>query len=432
MLSEQFPWRSQSSRIQTQVERILSSVRKHLAMDAGFVSEFRDDKRVFRFVDSEPDIPIHPGAADPLPESYCHYIAWGLLPQLLTDATENPVANRMKATHELPVGAHIGVPIRLLNGSIYGTFCCFSRQPNHALGEKELDVIRMCADVVAGLIEDAVSLGNELVEKRQRIDGLIESRNLTMVYQPIYRLADNRLMNFEALARIPREPACSPQIWFNEAVEVGRGAPLELMAAEEALKGLLALPAQTSLSLNLSPEAIFSDGFEALFNDFPCDRLIIELTEHEPVADYDALCDRLAHYRSNGLRLAIDDVGAGYASFRHILDLSPDLIKLDTVLTRNIDSDLARQTLAKAITMFGRKMGCEVVAEGVETAQELETLRAIGATKVQGYLVGRPMSLRDAAKLPAMLECERKAASRVKLAGSRTRRKAEIGMMPSS
>ena len=405
MLNERLLWSAQNSRIRGQVERILSSVRKHLAMDAGFVSEFRDGKRVFRFVDGESDLPIRVGGADPLAESYCHYVVRGLLPQLLRDARDNPIASAMQVTHDLPVGAHISVPIRLLNGSIYGTFCCFSRQPNHALAEKELEVVRVCAEVVSGLIEDAISFGNELLEKKQRIEELIETRNVTMVYQPIYRLADNRLMSFEALARIPVEPVRSPEVWFNEALEVERGAALELMAVEEALKGLSALPPQTLLSLNLSPDAIFSDGFAELFSSLPCDRLIVELTEHEPVSDYEALRNRLAPYRSAGLRLAIDDVGAGYASFRHILDLSPDLIKLDTVLTRNIDSDLARRTLANAITMFGRKMGCEVVAEGVETVRELETLRAIGATKVQGYLLGRPMALGDAAQLPAIFDC---------------------------
>lgn len=179
------------------------------------------------------------------------------------------------------------------------------------------------------------------------------------------------------------------------------------MAVEEATKGLLALPQQSSLSLNLSPDAIFSDEFEKVFDELPCERLIIELTEHEPVADYGALRARLERNRSAGLRLAIGDVGAGYASFRHILDLSPDLIKLDIALTRNIDSDIARQTLARAITMFGRKMGCEVVAEGVETVQELETLRDIGATKVQGFLLGRPMILSDAAKLAPAFECKK-------------------------
>lgn len=400
MLGEQLLWGAQNSRIQTQVERILSSARKHLAMEVGFVSEFRDGKRVFRFVDGEPDIPIRAGGADPLAESYCHYVARGLMPEILKDARENRLASTMAATHALPVGAHISVPIRLPNGTVYGTFCCFSRQPNHALAEKELEVVRVCADVVSSLIEDAVSFGNELLEKRRRIHERVERRNLTMVYQPIYRLTDNHLTNFEALTRFPGDPVRSPDIWFNEAIEVGLGTALELVAVEEALKGMLALPQQTLLSVNLSADAIFSDEFAALFDDFPCDRLIVELTEHQPVSDYDALRDRLARYRSAGLRLAIDDVGAGYASFRHILDLSPDLIKLDTVLTRNIDSDVARRTLATAITMFARKMGCDVVAEGVETAQELETLRAIGATKVQGYLIGRPMALGDAAQLP--------------------------------
>lgn len=421
MLNEQLLWPAQSARTQTQVQRILASVRKQLAMDVGFVSEFLGARRVFRFVDSEPGIPIHPGGSDPLVQTYCYYVAWDLLPQVLTDARENPITNSLKATHELPVGAHVSVPIRLSNGSIYGTFCCFSRRPNPAVGEKELEVVRACADVISGLVQDEISFGNELREKKKRIDDLIESRNVAMVYQPIYRLSDNRLMNFEALARIPGEPARSPEVWFNEAIEVGRGTPLELMAVEEALKGLPALPHRASLSLNLSPEAILSCDFEKLFKGLPYERLIIELTEHAPVLDYEALRNRLAPYRSAGLRLAIDDVGAGYASFRHILDLSPDLIKLDTVLTRNIDSDIARQTLAKAITMFGRKMGCEVVAEGVETVQELETLRTIGATKVQGYLLGHPMRLGDTATLPAALKCRgRKPILHSELTGLRT------------
>ncbi|MFO1111932.1 MAG: EAL domain-containing protein [Bradyrhizobium sp.] len=407
MIGEEFLWSAQSARIEGQVQRILASVRKYLGMDVGFVSELRDGQRLIRFVDSEPEIPIQAGRSDPLEQSYCHYVVRGLLPLVVRDAKDHPIASAMRVTHELPVGAHISVPIRLLSGSIYGTFCFFSRQPNHDLAEKELEIVRVCADVVSGLIEEALSFGNELREKRQRIERVIEDRNLTVVYQPIYRLADNRLMSFEALARIPVEPIRSPDIWFNEAIEVECGPAFELMAVEEALRGLAALPNQASLSLNLSPDAIFSDDFEKLFDELPCERLIIELTEHEPVSDYDALRNRLARYRSVGLRLAIDDVGAGYASFRHILDLSPDLIKLDTGLTRNIDSDIARRTLARAITMFGRKMGCEVVAEGVETVQQLEALRAIGATKVQGYLIGRPMALSDATQLPARLECRK-------------------------
>lgn len=420
MLSDHSFQSMQDRRLQTEVERVLSSVRRHLSMEVGFVSEIRDDRRVFRFVDRESDIPVRAGDSDPLAESYCHHVIRGQLPPLLKDAQENPVAGSIKATRDLPVGAHISVPIRLPNGSIFGTFCCFSRQPSPALGENELEVVRVAADIVSSLIEDAIASGRELAARRRRIDDIIEDRSLTMVYQPIYRLADNRLMNFEALARFPGEPA-TPDILFKEAAGLGRGPALELMAVEEALKGLLGLPRQASLSLNLSPEAIFSDAFEALFDDLPCQRLIIELTEHEPVSDYEALRNRLARYRSNGLRLAIDDVGAGYASFRHILDLHPDLIKLDTVLTRSIDTDIARQTLAKAITMFGRKMGCEVVAEGVETTAELDTLRAIGATKVQGYLIGRPMPLADAAQLPALIECKgRKINPRPRLAGLRT------------
>jgi EAL domain-containing protein (putative c-di-GMP-specific phosphodiesterase class I) len=103
--------------------------------------------------------------------------------------------------------------------------------------------------------------------------------------------------------------------------------------------------------------------------------------------------------RERGVRLAIDDAGAGYSSLRHILQLRPDLIKLDMSLTRNICIDPARKALAAAMVNFARDTGSQIIAEGVETASEFATLRALGAEKAQGYFLGRPLPLEDAAAL---------------------------------
>jgi EAL domain-containing protein (putative c-di-GMP-specific phosphodiesterase class I) len=103
--------------------------------------------------------------------------------------------------------------------------------------------------------------------------------------------------------------------------------------------------------------------------------------------------------RSDGLRLAVDDAGAGYASFRHILKLAPDIIKLDMSLTRHIDTNRSCRALASALIRFAAETGSTVVAEGVETDAELHALRELGVVKMQGYLLGRPMTIESAARL---------------------------------
>jgi EAL domain-containing protein (putative c-di-GMP-specific phosphodiesterase class I) len=383
-----------------QIQGVLEAVRQHLGMDVGFVSEFVRGRRFFRHADAAaPGSPVVVGNSDPLEESYCHYVAQGRMPQLLNDAAQDPIAASMPVTRTLPVGAHLSVPIRLVDGSIYGTLCCFSFLPDSSLNARDLDILRMCAGIMGGLIQRASEARGDYEAKWSRITSVIENRSITMVYQPIYRLVDDRLDGVEALARFTHEPVRPPDKWFADAAAVGLGAELEFLALEEALGALPALSPSVSLSLNLSPEAILTERFQETFAGKPATRLIVELTEHAATDNYPALNAALAPHRKRGLRLAIDDVGAGHASFRHVLDLRPDLIKLDMSLTRNIDSDLARRALAASVTRFSREMGCEVVAEGVETAAELVALRDLDVTKVQGYFTGRPIPLGQATAL---------------------------------
>ncbi|MCO6058006.1 EAL domain-containing protein [Pseudomonas sp. MOB-449] len=122
-------------------------------------------------------------------------------------------------------------------------------------------------------------------------------------------------------------------------------------------------------------------------------QIVLEITEHDVVADYEGLSAGLAPLRSLGIRLAVDDAGAGYASFRHILMLKPDIIKLDGSLTQNIDSDPTRRALAVALIQFAAETGSKIVAEGVETLSELNILRDLNVNKAQGFLLGRPMPI---------------------------------------
>ncbi|HVZ01249.1 MAG TPA: EAL domain-containing protein [Dongiaceae bacterium] len=395
---------------ETQLQKILAIVRKHLKMDAAFLSEFTGGRRYFRFVDAEPDSVVKVGGSDPLEDSYCQRVVDGRLPELMQDAGQNAEALTLPVTRALPVGAHISVPIRLADGRLYGTLCCFSAEPDFSLNARDLDVLKAFGAIASELIGISIQQREKQEEKRRRIVDAVVNAGFEPYYQPIYRVQDDQLVGFEALTRFKGQPYRTPDVWFREAAEVGMAIDLEYAAIHAALRGLRDLPPQTTLAINLSPEAVMSPKLDELLALMPLGRLILEITEHAAVADYGALNAVLGRYRANGLKLAADDAGAGYSCFRHVLDMRPDVIKLDMSLTRDIDKDPARAALAGALTIFGRSIDAEIVAEGVETVAELDAMRAIGVTKVQGYLLGKPQPLAIAKQTPMTAPLDLKSA----------------------
>jgi EAL domain-containing protein (putative c-di-GMP-specific phosphodiesterase class I) len=119
-------------------------------------------------------------------------------------------------------------------------------------------------------------------------------------------------------------------------------------------------------------------------------RMVLEITEHEAIEDYAALATALEELRTLGVRIAIDDAGAGFASLRHTLLLRPDMLKVDISLTRDIDEDRAKRALTSALISFADEMGMAIVAEGIETEAELETLVSLGVPFGQGYYLAKP------------------------------------------
>jgi EAL domain-containing protein (putative c-di-GMP-specific phosphodiesterase class I) len=378
----------------------LHTIRQHLGMDVAFISEFLDGRRIFRYVDAISDTPpINEGGSAPLEESYCQSIVDGRLPRLIHDASLIPFALTFPATTALPVGAHISVPIRLSDGGIYGTFCCFKTVPDTTLHERDLALMEIFAEFTGKQLDRQLALGRTHAEMTERIQRSIDTRSFALAYQPIVDLARRRVVGFEALARFTDAPIRPPNIWFDEAAQVGLGEILESMVVTEALHNLASLPQDTYLTLNVSPATVLSTTFIPLMEHAPLDRIVLEITEHVSISDYGALQAALAPLRAHGLRLAVDDAGAGYASFRHILQLSPEIIKLDISLTRDIDKDRTQRALAAALIRFAEETGSKVIAEGVETEAELATLQELRTNKAQGYLIGRPMPLSSALTL---------------------------------
>lgn len=230
----------------------------------------------------------------------------------------------------------------------------------------------------------------------------IADRSLETHFQPIVDLKSGQAVGAEALSRFARRPVRPPDVWFAEAASVGLGVDLELTALDLALEQLHRLPSGLYLSINASVETITSDQFRVRLADVPAERIVLELTEHTPVLDYPGFERSIRDLRSNGLRLAVDDAGSGFSSFEHVLNLRPDVIKLDIGLIRGIDSDPARQALGRALLTFALEAcNTAIVAEGIETQGELDTLRALGFPSGQGFLLGRPSRLSAGAALTA-------------------------------
>jgi len=184
---------------QSGVAQVLRTVRKHLGMDVAFVSRFRETDRVLEHVDADGVAPIHEGQAVPVADGYCLKVVRGELPALITDTSAVPEAMAIPATHAIPIGAHLGVPIELSDGVVYGTLCCFSREPNLTLGERDLRLMRALGEILAARIDEEQELERLKRRARQEIRKAVELGGPRIVYQPIYALSDGAMVG--ALAK---------------------------------------------------------------------------------------------------------------------------------------------------------------------------------------------------------------------------------------
>lgn len=247
---------------------------------------------------------------------------------------------------------------------------------------------------------------------RTKINKCLNNGGPTIVYQPIYSLEPHCLIGYEALSRFPGDDC--PVDWFEAADLLGLDYELEILAAHNALAALKTVPSPIYIAVNFSPATVIHPTFLKQFDDYDLSRVVMELTEHDPVNDYGQLREVLDPIRgfgaivctpvgpssaprnAEGVKLSVDDLGAGFASMRHVLNLEPDYMKIDVALVRGIDTSVAQRALVSALVTFGNKMNVRVVSEGVETEAEFVTLRALDVFAAQGFLLGRPGPLPSA------------------------------------
>lgn len=234
-------------------------------------------------------------------------------------------------------------------------------------------------------------------------DVITAGDRLEVHLQPIVSLSsyESPPAGYEALARFQTTPYQAPDIWLGRAAEAGLLQELELTCARSALALVPLLPESGFLTINVSAETLVSPAFSRMLDGLPADRVVVEVTEHAIVREYDALLRALGGLRERGVRLAVDDAGAGFASFRHVLELSPEIIKLDIHLTRGISKDSSRQALVRSLVSFAGDVGSTLVAEGIETPEDMRTLAEAQVPFGQGYLFARPGPAQRVLGLPA-------------------------------
>jgi EAL domain-containing protein (putative c-di-GMP-specific phosphodiesterase class I) len=248
--------------------------------------------------------------------------------------------------------------------------------------------------LLAGAIADRLVAATRLAGIRS----IISQAQFAPVFQPIVDLTTGRVCGYEALTRF--RDGTAPDVRFDAAHELGAGLELEVACLRASFDAARGLPDGAWLNVNVSPQMVLSGLVEATL---PAgDReIILEITEQQAIADYDAFRTAMEPIRGR-VKLAIDDAGAGFASLRHVVELAPAMVKLDRSLVAGIASNDARSAVVSGMVRFAEAAGLVLLAEGIETPDELATLRQLGVQLGQGFLLGRPAPVQPVLVEPAV------------------------------
>ena len=375
------------------IKEILEHARLNLPFDVVFLVEYNEElTEVVAATGNDFSDKFHVGVKYPMKATYSYHALHGELPYFIADTQADPDAKKVPLTSMMGIRSFATAHVRLNDGSLYGALCCFSRSVNTSDYEGDCKLLRVLADLIASHIDRQFQEESKKKSLKERIRGVIDNGAIQTVFQPIIDLRTNDIVGYEALSRFTDIPYRSPDRWFSEAKSVGMAVDLEVAAFARALSMRGKICHRRYLSINVSPETLVSDRFLALIEgtENPRNNLIIEVTEHTTIDDYLPLTDAIERVKRVGIRVAVDDVGAGYAGLRHIIQINPCIIKLDMSLTREVHSFRSKQAMISALSAFAARMGIKVVAEGVEVKEELNALRILGIDFAQGYLIGRP------------------------------------------
>lgn len=221
---------------------------------------------------------------------------------------------------------------------------------------------------------------------------------LQTYFQPIVNLTTGEAFGIEALVRGPQNSDLHmPNNLFNAAEDQDRLLELEFACRRQHIRSFARTETNCNLFMNVNPLALEQKGFSPGFTKrylnkigVSPEQVVIEITESSPIHNYQLIRNALSHYRDMGFRIAIDDLGAGYASLRHWIELKPEFIKIDRSFIAGIDQNRYQHKLVATLASIGADLGCTVIAEGIETEEECKTVEGVGITFGQGLYLGEP------------------------------------------
>ncbi len=276
----------------------------------------------------------------------------------------------------------------------FGCFVGASRMRSDAGVTLERVVYRSLEQAFADALRDR---DVEIRRHALQLHRVLELGLVHAVYQPVVDVVAHRVVGYEALTRVCHGRFTNADLLFKAATESDSLWSLERLCRRKALEGLPEMAPDELLFLNVQPDALYDPelrdvGFLDRLREagLTPERIVLEMTEHSAVRDFGSFRRTLHHFRSRGFRLAMDDVGSGYSGLQAIAELSPDFIKADMTLVRDLHRNAIKRELIATIRRFSDSTGITLIAEGVETLDELRTLRTLGVRCAQGYLFARP------------------------------------------
>ncbi|BBY64048.1 EAL domain-containing protein [Mycolicibacterium helvum] len=372
------------------VRTLLGLLRTRLGLDTAWLSSFHDGMQTMEVLEGDTTaINISAGDRASLSDSYCVRVIDGRLPAIIPDTAANQTTAALPITGEWNLGAYVGVPVLSPAGATIGMVCAVSRQARPHLADIDLRVVKQIAELIGTLLESPNKGPDTTAAQRAAVRKVVYQRDFEVVFQPVHDVTSGKVVGVEALARFPHAPF-RPDAFLAQAALLGLGIELETAILARVISMVPQLPQEVFVAVNISPGATLVVPWAQMLAGVDPSRIVLELTEHDAVLDYGALEEALEPCRSRGVQIAVDDVGAGFSSFSHVLELSPEFVKIDQSITRHIDADDARRRLAHAIAELAGQMGATVIAEGVENQGELDAVAAVGITAAQGFYLSRP------------------------------------------
>ena len=377
---------------QVGLTRVVELAHRHLDLDLVYIAELTPTSLLFRAVAGDGTsfgIRLNDGISSQ--GTYSQLLVGGKIPNVIPDTSADSRVAELAATRGVGIGAYIGVPLSLSDGTLYGTLCGVDHGPDPTLSERDVAFMTILAELIVYDLDEQRRQGR----LHSALTELIETEDIEIAFQPIIDLRSGACLGVEALSRFP-EPFDLPEQLFADADGVGLSLELERLAIREAWHGLEWLQHEQFLAFNVSPDALLELGRRAqLRTDLPLSQLVVEVTEQSVVRCYDDLRDVVAPLRAQGLRVAVDDAGAGYSSLQHIVELRPDFIKVDRSLVHGVADDHVRRVAVSAFVLLSLDLGATVIAEGVERPRDLSALSELGVDAAQGYLLGRASTRKD-------------------------------------